>query len=984
MIRFLIHRPIAVIMSFILIILLGILSSTKIPISLLPDANIPKLDIIIDNPGDTPEDFDRRIVQKIRNNLLPVGNIIDINSYSDITKGKIELFFNYGTDLDLIFFEVNEKIDETLSSLPSTLKRPKVIKSNLADIPSIYLSVSLKKTGSQSFTQLSSFIEEKFKNRLEQCREISFVDISGLAENTIQVSINENLINSLGITLIDIKNALQNTNFTFGNIEISQGHFMYNLSLENGINSISDIEKITLAIGNKIVKLSEIAKINNVIESNSEYFYNQNKAISLAIIKNPNYRETDLTSKLNDIIKDTKEQYPNISISKTKDQTIILKATLNSLGTSLFLGILFAILITLFFLKSIKNVVLIFITVLTSLLIDLFLFYILNISINLISISGLILGVGLMIDNIIIVLDTIEQKINILKDIKEGSIQGINDIITPLISSALTTCSIFIPLIFLSGIAGVLFYDQAISVTIALVSSFFVSILLLPIIYVLLNKSFTQRIFNTKLIPFYEKLYHKIEVNKLITYLSLTSIVILGVVSFIIIDKKQLPKLNSSELAFKIEWNKNYLNKELIDNSKEVITLLQNNIISSEIYINGQNFLSKTQRNTIENYETNFILKLKNESVKEKIKKELHSYLEKKYKNSSLRFLPEENALNAILLNDEYNLKVISYDKEVTSEIIQNQLKTIHPDLISRSVGASERIQLSIDDDKLLIYNINKNAIVEFIKLKLGQEKIINLNYGKNNTPVTFFNNRENLNSLLNSKYTTEKGNQYALKDIINIKYEEHKKGVEADIGGISDILYIKTENPELIIATVHKTFPESPINFEGSYKFTEQLYNEMLYIIAITLILLYLILAIQFESLKLPIIILVEIPIDISVSLFVLYLANQTLNVMSFVGIIIMCGIIINDSILKIDLIRKLYHSGTSIDDAIHTAGKRRLNAIIMTTLTTLFAVTPVLFQNDISTQLQSSLIISLIAGLSIGTLVSIFIIPVLYKKLI
>jgi multidrug efflux pump subunit AcrB len=970
-------------MSFILIILLGIISFLKIPVSLLPDANIPKIEIIVDNPGDSPEDFDTEVVQKIRNNVLQVSNISDINSYTNTTKGKIELIFNYGADVDLIFFEVNEKIDEVLSTLPYTINRPKVIKSNLSDIPSLYLSVSLKKNTKQSFTELSSFVEEKLKNRLEQCSEISFVDITGLTKNMIQIAIDENLINSLGITLSDIKNAITDANFSFGNVEISEGHFMYDLSLENTINSINDIEKTTLLIDNKFIYLSEIAKISNVVISKDEYFHNLNKAISLAIIKNPEYRTSDFVTRLDIVIEDLKKQYPDINISKTKDQTIILKKTLNSLTTSLFLGILFAVIITFFFLKSIKNVALIFITVVTSLLINFFLFYVLNIAINLISISGLILGIGLMIDNIIIVLDTIEQKINFVKDVKEGSIEGVNEIITALISSALTTCSIFIPLIFLSGLAGVLFYDQAISVTIALVSSFFVSIILLPTLYVLVNRNLDQRVFNMKLLPIYEKLYHKIEANKIITLLSLVIIVIIGIASFSIIDKKQLPELASSEVVFKIEWNQNFMNKELINRSKEVIHHLKEDIVSSEFYINQQNFLSKTQRNAIESYESYYILNLKNKQEKEIVKEKLFSYLKRAYKNSNIRFLSEENALNSILVSDEYNLKVISYDKEVTAEIIRNQLTTVYPDLISSSIGKSDRIRLSIDDNKLLTYNIDKSAIIEFIKLKLGEEKILNLNYGKNYIPITFFSNKENLNSLLNAKYVTEKGSQYTLNNLIHTEFKKHKKGIEADIGGISDVLYIKSEKPELIINTVKKMFSESSIDFEGSYKFIKQLQKEILFIIIITLLLLYLILAIQFESLKLPIIIMLEIPIDISISLLVLYLANQTLNVMSFIGIIIMCGIIINDSILKIDLIRKLYNSGINIDNAIHTAGKRRLNAIVMTSLTTLLAVTPVLFQSNISTQLQAPLVISLIGGLSIGTLVSVFIIPILYKKL-
>ncbi|EZH73682.1 hypothetical protein ATO12_17245 [Aquimarina atlantica] len=984
MIRFLVNRPIGVIMSFALLILSGIILSQKIPISLFPDSNFPKLDIIIDNPGQSPEDFDNKIVQKVRNNLLQVSSIVDINSYSNTKNGKVELIFDYGSNLDLIFFEVNEKIDETLSDLPYKINRPKVVKSNLSEIPLLYLSVTLKDNSSISFEDLSSFVNGKLKNRLEQLYEVSFVDMTGLSKRAIQISIDEKLINSLGITLQEVKTAIKESSFVLGNVQISEGHFTYDLSIENSINSLDDIGKITLLIDHKKITLSEIADIKNVIKNEDEYYHDMNKAISLAVIKNPNSKESDFISKLNSTIKNIAEQNENIIISKTNDKTVILKDTMMNLTLSLVLGIVLTIVTTFFFLKSsFSNITIILVTITTSLLIDLFLFYILDISINLISISGLILGVGLMIDNIIIVLDNVEQNSKIANNISKGTIQGVNEIFTALISSALTTCSIFIPLIFMSGLAGILFYDQAISVTIALTSSFFVSVILLPTLYILLKKESNQYVFNTKLLFFYEKYYDKINNNRNSVILGITIVIILGITSFILIDKKQLPELQSSELAFKVEWNQNLINKELIKRSKIILNFLENNIESSELYLNQQNFLSKTQRNSIEDYESLYFVKVKKGHDKEIIKEEMVSKLRVKFPKSSIKFLSEENALNSILVNEEYNLRVISYDDKINLETIKNKMIGSFPDLIFNLKGKTERIKVNIDDDKLFIYGIDKNEIIEFIKLKFGKEKLLNINYGRTRIPVTFLANSPELDSFLKTKFINNNGISYNLKDLISLEYEEYKKGVEADLGGICNILYVKSKKPKQVIDFIRKTFPNSPISFEGTYKLVEKLQKEIFFIIITTFLLLYLILAIQFDSLKLPLIILSEVPVSVSVALIFLYLSDNTLNVMSFIGMIVMSGIIINDSILKIDLIKKLLINGFTIDEAINSAGKRRLNAIVMTSLTTILATLPILFQNELSTQLQSPLIISLIGGLLAGTFMSIFIVPILYKKL-
>lgn len=984
MIKFLINRPIAVIMSFVLLILLGIIALQQTPISLFPDSSISKLEVIINNPGDSPEDFENEVVGVIRNNLLQVNNIVDIYSYTNKSSGKIELLFNYDVNIDLVFFEVNEKIDEALSTLSRRIDRPKVIKSSLSDIPSLYLAVSINKDIEKPFSELSSFVEKKIKTRLEQNSEISFVDLSGLTKNTIKVSVDERLINAIGLTLNEVKNTLVNNNLSIGNIEISQGDFVYNLSLESSINSIEDIKKIPITINDRTILMSEIADISNDLILKDIYYYNMNQAISLAIVKNPNSRVSSFKQELDEIIEDIQSDYPYINISIPKDQTIILKETLKSLSSSLVLGVILAVIVTFFFLKSIKNVLIIFLAVVSSLVIDFLLFYLWNISINLISISGLILGIGLMIDNIIIVLDNIEQKIGSLKSVKKGTIHGVTEIIPALISSALTTCSIFVPLIFLSGLAGILFYDQAASVTIALISSFFVSIILLPTIYVLLNKSLNREIFNNRLYPYYLRIYNKIDKNKISTSIIIVVIILLGFLSFRLIEKQQLPKLNSSEIVFKIEWNKNYVNSELINRSIKIIDLIKEDISTSEFYVNQQSFLSKTQRKNIEDYETYYILKLKKGRNKETVINKISSVLKEKFNNVNVKLLPEENALNSILITKDYNLEIISYDKEISSVIILNEIEKEIPDLIHNLKGKTETMELHIDENKLFMYDIDRKSLIDYLKLKLAKEKILNINHGNNFTPVTFSLNSESTHSFLNSNFTKEGGEQYALKNLINVKYVTAKKGIEAKNGGISDILYVKTDNPELVINLTKELFPNSSIVFDGSYKQIEKLGNEIIYIILITLTFLYLILSIQFESLKLPLIILLEIPIDIAIAILILYLTNHTLNVMSCIGILIMCGIIINDSILKIDLINKLYRSGENIENAIHMAGKRRLNAIVMTSLTTILAMSPVLFQNDISTQLQAPLIISLLGGLFVGTLVSIFIIPLIYKKIV
>lgn len=758
---------------------------------------------------------------------------------------------------------------------------------------------------------------------------------------------------------------------------------MYNISIDNTINSVNEIKETKLNSNGRLIKISEIADVQRRITFDDEYYYKKKKALSLAILKSPNHSENKFIKVLNNIIEDIQRQNPNVLIGRTKNQVDLLNKTLNSLAVSLLLGLFFSGVITLLFLKSIKAVILIAVSIFSSLTISVLFFHWFDVSINLISLSGVILGVGLMIDNIIIVLDNIGQKTQEKNGVFDGVSEGVIEIAPALIASSFTTCSIFIPLIFLSGLAGVLFYDQAIAVSITLMASFFVSVILLPSLYMLLYKSSVIGNKNKKIYSFYKKINNAVQRKTTMFILILSVIMALGLSSFFLIEKSQLPDLDTSELVFKIDWGKDYTNEILITKSNNLIEFIENDIVSSEYYINKPSFISKTQRKNIGEYESYFTLNIKKNVDKNLLEKKILSYVRNVNNEADLIYLTEENALNSLLLNDEYNLQIVCYDESLSVDSIESELNTNFPRALTSTIGTKERIHITFNLKKMLLYDIDVKSFIRDMKLRLGQERLFDLNYGNNYIPVTFFNPDNDLSTILNSHFISKNGVEYRIKDFVDVKYKILKKGIEADIGGIANVISLKTDKPLSTIDFIKSKYPDSSIAFKGSFEYLESLKKESVSLILITIVLLYLILSIQFESLVLPLIILIEVPIAISFSILVLFLANQTLNVMSFIGIAVMCGIIVNDSILKIDLIRKLHRSGNELESAISMASKRRLDAILMTSLTTIFSITPILLQSDISGKLQSPLVISLIGGLVLGTFISIFMIPLLYKKL-
>ena len=566
MVKFLIKRPVAVFMATLAFILLGIVASGKIPTSLMPNIPIPEITVQLSYPNNTARELETNVVRSLRNQLLQVGNLKEITSETRDGFATLRLQFEYGTNTNYAFIETNEKVDASLNYLPRDLDRPKVIKASATDIPILNLTVALKENFTEeNFLELSEFTETVLKKRIEQLPDIALADISGLSKSEILVSPKKEVLQSLGISNNELINVIKQNNFELGNLLVQNGIYQYNFKFANPLKSKEDIEEIYLKIHDKLFQLKELASVKLSAEEDKGLVYSNGKrAIVLSIIKQADARVYELKESLDQLTTSFVVDYPNLNFTANQDQTKLLKLSIDNLKSSLWIGSLLAILIMFFFLKDIKSPLIIAISIPVSLIISMLLMFLFGLSINIISLSGLILGVGMMIDNAIIVIDNITQKIESGLSLSKACIEGTNEIISPLISSVLTTCSVFLPLLFLSGITGALFYDQAIAVAIGLGASLVVSIVLIPVIYKQLKnrdfkieKWFQLNVKTQHIDAWYEKGYHFFFERKWLVFGISGISILVAVVLFKTMDYSQLPIINQNEAIVQIDWNEN-------------------------------------------------------------------------------------------------------------------------------------------------------------------------------------------------------------------------------------------------------------------------------------------------------------------------------------------------------------------------------------------------------------------------------------------
>jgi len=1080
MINFLIHRPIAVTMSFIALLVLGVFAMNFIPVSLMPDIDIPEITVQVSGVNTTARELENTVVQPIRRQLMQVAHLADITSESRNENGVINLKFDYGTSVDYAFIEVNEKIDRAMNNLPRSIVRPKVIKANATDIPVFYLNLTLKSSESEvrgpkrdpvspsnlesSFAQLfpvsedfaglSRFATNVITKRIEQLPEVAMVDISGTVSSELLIIPDNQKLESLGITQTSLENSIRNSNIKLGNLLIRDGQYQYNIRFSSTLQNKKDIENVYFKVNDRLLQLKDVATVvEHPQKQKGMVLHNGKDAVIFAVIKQSDARMSDLKSKLNGLIANFEKDYPDIRFDITRNQTTLLDYSIGNLSQDLIWGAFLAFIVMFFFMKDFRAPLLVGITIPTSLVVSMLFFYILHISINIISLSGIILGVGMTVDNSIIVIDNITQhrerlrrqklaealaieKLSIRQptdpplklttpqtlqtakpqtfqttETKETSLEllesacasGTNEIFSPLLSSALTNCAVFIPLIFISGIAGAMFYDQAMAVTIGLLVSLGVSVTLLPVYYRLIyrnKESISQLKFMKKInLLNFEVMYMSgfrfVMRNQILSTVLVVSCLAGSFVMYRFLDKTRLPVIDKDELLLAVDWNENIHISENKRRTLQLIEHLHGQLEQNTCMIGEQQFVMD-KNSVASSAEALIYLKVLRPSLLDSTMRAAEAYLKKKFPQSIVQQREVDNIFNMIFATDERpltaRLRAVNDYGPNKVVYLQNTLNKIHAGLPGQSfegIPLSEYTILHTDPAKLMLNEISFDDMYGRLKSAFNENQVFLISDNQDFVPVVLGGKASDIRTVINELFIRNKKNELIpVRDLLSeTKGEDLKLIVAGKEGEYFPVNFdIAPEKAVEVIEKVGNVIRQDrlfEVGFSGNIFSNQKLMKELAIILLISLALLYFILTAQFESLTLPLIVLMEVPIDIFGAFIALKLGGAGINLMSLIGIVVMSGIVINDSILKVDTMNQLYNKGTPLLRAIVEAGHRRLLSIIMTSLTAILALLPILFTPGLGADLQKPLALAVIGSMILGIPVSLYYVPLCFYYL-
>ena len=1013
MVKFLVQRPIAVLMAFTACFIVGMVTYFTLPVSLLPDIAIPEITVQISAQNTSARELENTVVKPLRQQLIQVARLKDMDSEAHDGAGLIRLNFDFGTNTDLAFIEVNEKIDAAMNYLPKDTDRPKVVKASATDIPVFYLSLTLKndstygQTDERAFLDLCEFAESVIKRRIEQLTEVAMVDITGLVERQLQIVPDENKLAVLGLSIQDVESALAQNNVEPGSMTVRDGYYEYNIKFSTLLRTEEDVKNILINKNGRIIRLEEFCRIGIVpVREKGVSMSNGKRAVTLAIIKQADENMDDMKQAIGGTMNYFQSVYPDIEFSVSRNQTELLDYTISNLQQNLSLGFLFICIVAVLFLGDVKSPFIIGLSMVVSIVICFLFFYLFKMSLNIISLSGLILALGMMIDSSIIVTENISQYRERGYSLKRACITGTSEVVTPMLSSSLTTIAVFVPLIFMSGIAGAIFYDQAFSVTVGLMVSYFTGIMLLPVLYMLvyrtgLRKSWFSRIRINNPIKdhtldrFYDAGIDFIFAHKTASVFFCIVSVPLCVFMFYFIGKERMPEIDQNELIARVEWNENI---HVDENNRRVDDLMKqvdDRVTEHTAYVGMQDYILNGG-SELSSTEAELYFKTESPSGIFSLQELLGKEIREKYPLAVVTFSPPETIFEKLFVTGEADVVAELHTANKSQAPEAERLQRLEKEItqvtgnVPTGIAFRNQMNLIINKEKLLLYNVSYDELTRVLRTAFKENKVSTLRSYQQYLPISIAGEEKSVNSVLSETLvrTMADGNgevnYIPLNNLVTVVPAEDLKSITAGKNGeyIPLSFYDVKDAPGLMrkVKEVVNEEKEWEVDFSGSFFSNEKMMGELTVILFVSLLLMYFILCAQFESFLQPLIVLMEIPIDTAFALLALWVFGHTLNLMSAIGIIVTCGIVVNDSILKMDAINELRKAGMPLVEAIHTAGRRRLRAIIMTSLTTIFAMVPLLFTSDMGSEMQKPLSIAMIGSMVVGTLVSLFIIPLIY----
>jgi len=1008
-----VKRPVTTVMFILIVVLLGVVSVTRIPIDLYPDIEVPVAIIQTEYANVSPEEIETLVTAPIEESVGTIANIDTIQSFTSEGSSIVVVMFNFGVDMDFAALELRERVDLIKGFLPDGASDPMVMKIDINATAIVQATL----TGSDVAT-LYEYADSVVKPALERIEGVASVSIDGGYERYVSVKLDTAKVNNYGLSIDQIAGTLAAENINLPAGTVSKGDRQLLLRTVGEFESLNDIKQtpLTLPTGG-VIRLEDVADISFANEEQTSIAkVNGEPAVSISVMKQSGTNTVMVANQINKVLKDIQGETA-YDMTVVVDQSDFINKSIAQVGSNALIGGILAVLILFVFLRSFRSTIIIGLSMPISIIATGVLIYFQGITLNMMTLGGITLGIGMLVDNSVVVLENIYRFVQEGYDKVEASIKGAKEVAMAVTASTLTTVAVFLPMVFVEGITSIMFTEFALTVTFSLLSSLVVSLTLIPMLAskLLVVDEHQNEHHVTKfpvtgwILDKADQMYNGLDnVYRKVLEWSLKhrkTVVFGGIVFFIVgtasialVGMEFMPE--SDEGAFQISVTLEDGAKT--EDTQQAMDEIVNRIITMDNidYVfsstSGDQFTSLGQNEGSITVEM-IPLDQRDQSVFDAIVDAEALIEDIPGVQTSIAAVSQSGMMggsgSAIAINikgeDLDVLKGIADQIVATAETVEGTRN------IDSSLNvASPQVEIYLDRNNASRFGLTTAQVSSQVQSMLDGRVATRYKLDGNELNVVIEGDSrygESIDHLGQMMIQSPTGLSVPLEVIADVK---------EDVGAVTifreDLTRTVTVSSGVYgrdVASVTQDVQEKvnqldipsgyDIVYGGANQDMIEAFSDLGLALVIAVLLVYMIIAAQFESLLVPFIIMFSIPVAFAGGLLGLVLTYRTLNITSIMGMIMLSGIVVNNAIVLLDYINTRRKFGEDQFTAIITAGPIRLRPILMTSLTTIFAMIPLSLGIGEGAELMASMGTVVIFGLLTSSLITLVLIPIVYSIL-
>ena len=1010
-----IHRPIFTIMVTLIVIIIGGISLMRLPIDLMPDITYPTLTVRTSYENASPEEMEELVTRTIEEAMSAVPGVEEVTSTSSEGSSNVRVAFSWGINLDAASNDVRDRLDRILSRLPDDCARPTLFKFDLASFPILILGAS----SNLDPIQMRQIIDDQIKYRIERLPGIASLDVWGGLNREIHVDLDRDKIKALGLSLNTIltKISAENVNQPAGTID--RGNYEVTIRTPGEYANLDELRNMVVAVRDgAFIQLGEIASVEDSWQRVRQIVrVNGKPGVRMSVSKQSGTNTVEVARRVLAEIDQVNEDLPLIQITPIIDTSSYIQQSISNVGSSAMYGGGLAVLILLLFLRNIRGTVIIAIAIPISIIATFALIYFGGFTLNLMTLGGLALGVGMLVDSSIVVLENIYRLKETGLDPEAAAIQGSEEVSAAILASTLTTVVVFLPMLFVRGMAGVMFKQLALVVSFALLCSFVVAITLVPMLSSRILRSaaeengsghetYRHKLYRlsgglfTVLENQYKEILH-VALNHRVLVVVLALALLAGSISLIrFIGVELMPTSDEGQVRVSAEMEVGSRLALVDDRVRVLESIVQKSVPEAKSMVMGIGGSGwHGGGNTAE-----MSIALKPQAERTRSSEQVADDLRKRMMGIPGMIIRTRAGGGLFILrmgmqgDDRVSIEIRGYDLQ-TGEALAQRVKQVVEGIegvtdarISRESGSPEELMV-IDRQRAADLKLNVEQVADALQTAIAGTKAGFYREAGDEFPILVkFRNSERmrLDDVLDMTLVNAEGQPVILRNVVNVvaskgptliqrKNQERVVYVTANITGRDLGSVLKDVSVKLANEPVPRDFS---INFGGDYEEQQKAFGELLLSLILALVLVYMVMACQYESLRDPFVVMFAVPLAVIGVVLMLLLTDTTFNVQSFIGCVMLGGIVVNNAILLVDhtnLLRR--RDNMPLRQAIEEAGRRRLRPIMMTAMTTMLGLLPLAIGVGEGGEAQAPLARVVIGGLISASVITLVVIPVIYS---